>query len=110
MTGDGCVATFDGPARAVACAMGIVEQVSAIGLDLRAGIHTGEVELRGGDIGGVGVHIASRVMNHAEAGGILASATVKDLVVGSGIEFIPYGSFYLKGVPGTWQLYQPKVH
>ncbi len=109
MTGDGCVATFDGPARAVACAMGIVEQVSAIGLALRAGIHTGEVELRSGDIGGVGVHIASRVMNQAETGGILVSATVKDLVVGSGIEFIPFGSFDLKGVPGSWQLYQPKV-
>ena len=109
MTGDGCVATFDGPARAVACAMGIVEQVSAIGLALRAGIHTGEVELRSGDIGGVGVHIASRVMNQAQTGGILVSATVKDLVVGSEIEFIPFGSFDLKGVPGSWQLYQPKV-
>lgn len=109
MTGDGCVATFDGPARAVACAVGIVDQVSAIGLELRAGIHTGEVELRDGDIGGVGVHIASRVMNQAKAGGILASGTVKDLVVGSGIEFISRGIFDLKGVPGTWQLYQPKV-
>jgi class 3 adenylate cyclase len=109
MTGDGCVATFDGPARAVACALGIVEQVAAIGLELRAGIHTGEVELRGDDIGGVGVHIASRVMNQAEAGGILASGTVKDLVVGSGIDFIPCGSFDLKGVQGSWQLYQPKV-
>jgi class 3 adenylate cyclase len=109
MTGDGCVATFDGPARAVACALGILEQVSAIGLELRAGIHTGEVELRGGDIGGVGVHIASRVMNQASAGGILASGTVKDLVVGSGIDFIPCGSFDLKGVPGSWQLYEPKV-
>lgn len=109
MTGDGCLATFDGPARAVACAIGIVEQVSAIGLELRAGIHTGEVELRDGDIGGVGVHIASRVMSQAEAGGILVSGTVKDLVVGSGIEFIPGGTFDLKGVPGKWQLYQPKV-
>ena len=109
MTGDGCVATFDGPARAVACALGIVEQVSAIGLELRAGIHTGEVELRNGDIGGVGVHIASRVMSQAESGGVLASSTVKDLVVGSGIEFTLLGSFDLKGVPGQWQLYQPWV-
>ena len=109
MTGDGCVATFDGPARAVACALGIVEQVSAIGLELRAGIHTGEVELRNGDIGGVGVHIASRVMSQAESGGVLASSTVKDLVVGSGIEFTLRGSFDLKGVPGQWQLYQPWV-
>jgi class 3 adenylate cyclase len=109
MTGDGCVAMFDGPARAVACAVGIVEQLSTIGLEIRAGIHTGEVELRDGDIGGVGVHIASRVMNQAESGGILASGTVKDLVVGSGIEFLPYGTFDLKGVPGSWQLYQPNV-
>jgi class 3 adenylate cyclase len=109
MTGDGCVATFDGPARAVACAVEIVEQVAAIGLDLRAGIHTGEVELRGSDIAGVGVHIASRVMSQAESGGILVSGTVKDLVVGSGIDFAPCGIFDLKGVPGEWQLFQPKV-
>ena len=109
MTGDGCVATFDGPARAVECAVEILEQVAAIGLDLRAGIHTGEVELREGDIAGVGVHIASRVMNHAESGGILVSGTVKDLVVGSGIEFAPFGSVQLKGVPGEWLLYQPRV-
>jgi class 3 adenylate cyclase len=108
MTGDGCVATFDGPARAVACAVEIVEQVAAIGLDLRAGIHTGEVELREGDIAGVGVHIASRVMSQAETGGILVSGTVKDLVVGSGIEFAACGTFNLKGVPGEWQLFQPK--
>jgi class 3 adenylate cyclase len=109
MTGDGCVATFDGPARAVACAVEIVEQVAAIGLDLRAGIHTGEVELRGSDIAGVGVHIASRVMSQAESGGILVSGTVRDLVVGSGIDFAPCGIFDLKGVPGEWQLFQPKV-
>jgi class 3 adenylate cyclase len=105
----GRFATFDGPARAVACAVGIVEQLSTIGLEIRAGIHTGEVELRDGDIGGLGVHIASRVMNQAESGGILASGTVKDLVVGSGIEFLPYGTFDLKAVPGSWQLYQLKV-
>ena len=109
MTGDGCVATFDGPARAVACAVEVVEQVAAIGLDLRAGIHTGEVELRDGDIAGVAVHIASRVMSHAETGGILVSGTVKDLVVGSGIEFAPCGTFDLKGIPGEWALFQPKV-
>lgn len=109
MTGDGCVAIFDGPARAVSCAVEIMEQVSAIGLELRAGIHTGEVELRDGDIAGVGVHIASRVMSHAEKGGILVSGTVKDLVVGSGIDFAPCGTFDLKGVPGEWHLYQPKV-
>jgi class 3 adenylate cyclase/pimeloyl-ACP methyl ester carboxylesterase len=109
MTGDGCVAIFDGPARAVACAVEIVEQVSAIGLELRAGIHTGEVELRGDDIAGVAVHIASRVMSYAESGGIVVSGTVKDLVVGSGIDFVPCGIAALKGVPGEWQLYQPKI-
>jgi class 3 adenylate cyclase len=108
MTGDGCVALFDGPARAVACAAAIVEHVSAIGLTIRAGIHTGEVELRDDDIGGLGVHIASRVMNEAETGGVMVSGTVKDLVVGSGIEFLPRGAFNLRGVPGEWQLLELK--
>jgi class 3 adenylate cyclase len=107
MTGDGCLATFDGPARALACAGAILQQLSAIGLDARAGIHTGEVEFRNGNIGGLGVHIASRVMSQAETGGILVSGTVKDLVIGSGIEFAPWGTFNLKGVPGDWPLYQP---
>jgi class 3 adenylate cyclase len=105
MTGDGCVATFEGPARAVVCAAAIREQLAAIGLSMRAGIHTGEVEIRNGEIGGIGVHIASRVMDEAEHGGVLVSGTVKDLVVGSGIEFTPAGTFILKGVPGEWQLY-----
>ncbi|HKX75494.1 MAG TPA: adenylate/guanylate cyclase domain-containing protein [Acidimicrobiia bacterium] len=109
LTGDGCIATFDGPARAVACAVAIVELVSAIGLDVRIGIHTGEVEFRAEDIGGVGVHIASRVMSQAEKGGILVSGTVKDLVVGSGIEFTDCGGFDLKGVPGAWRLFQPQM-
>jgi class 3 adenylate cyclase len=108
MTGDGCVALFDGPARAVACAAAIVEHVSAIGLTIRAGIHTGEVELRDDDIGGLGVHIASRVMSEAETGGVMVSGTVKDLVVGSGIEFLPRGAFNLRGVPGEWQLLELK--
>jgi class 3 adenylate cyclase len=106
MTGDGIVAVFDGPARSVSCAVAITEQLAAIGLQIRAGIHTGEVEIRGGDIGGLGVHIASRVMGQAESGGILVSGTVKDLVVGSGIEFEPCGIFQLKGVPGEWPLYE----
>lgn len=107
MTGDGCLATFDGPARAVACAAAIGEQLATIGLSVRAGIHTGEVEMRGGEIGGLGVHIASRVMNHAQRGGILVSSTVKDLVVGSEIELELRGTFELKGVPGEWRLYEP---
>jgi class 3 adenylate cyclase len=105
MTGDGCVATFEGPARAVVCAAAIREQLAAIGLSMRAGIHTGEVEIRNGEIGGIGVHIASRVMDEAEHGGVPVSGTVKDLVVGSGIEFTPAGTFILKGVPGEWQLF-----
>ncbi|HVR78092.1 MAG TPA: adenylate/guanylate cyclase domain-containing protein [Acidimicrobiia bacterium] len=109
MTGDGCVATFDGPAKAVACAAAMTEQLSSIGLTIRVGIHTGEVELRDGDIGGLGVHIASRVMDHAENGGVMVSGTVKDLVVGSGIEFLPCGTFDLKGVPGQWQLLELRL-
>lgn len=105
MTGDGCVATFDGPARAIACAAALKEQLSSIGLEMRAGIHTGEVEMRGGELGGIGVHIAARVMAHARDGGILVSSTVKDLVVGSGIAFKAYGTVELRGVPGAWSLY-----
>jgi class 3 adenylate cyclase len=106
MTGDGCVATFDGPARAVLCAVAITEALSAIGIAVRAGIHTGEIEVRNGEVGGLGLHIASRVMDQAEQGGVLVSATVKDLVAGSRIEFDSRGAFTLKGVPGEWQLYE----
>lgn len=106
MTGDGCVATFDGPARAIACAAALEEQLSSIGLEVRAGIHAGEVEMRGGELGGIGVHIAARVMAHAQNGGILVSGTVKDLVVGSGIRFKACGTVELKGVPGDWSLYE----
>lgn len=80
--------------------------VSKLGLPVRAGIHTGEVQLRDGDAHGLGMHIASRVMSHAEDGGIVVSSTVKDLVVGSGIQFEPHGVVELKGVPGTWELFE----
>lgn len=106
MTGDGCVATFDGPARAIACAAALKVQLSSIGLEVRAGIHTGEVEMRGGELGGIGVYIAARVMAHAQDGGILVSGTVKDLVVGSGIGFTACGTVELKGVPSDWSLYE----
>ncbi|MGA7270396.1 MAG: adenylate/guanylate cyclase domain-containing protein [Acidimicrobiia bacterium] len=106
MTGDGCLATFDGPARAVACAVAIRGDLRPLGIEMRAGIHTGEVEMRDGEIGGIGVHIASRVMDQAERGGVLVSGTVKDLVVGSGIEFKPCESTTLKGVPGEWRLFE----
>ena len=106
MTGDGCLATFDGPVRAVHCAMEIASAVRGIGIDVRAGIHSGEIEMRNGELGGLAVHIASRVMDQAETGGVLVSSTVKDLVVGSDLDFVLCGAFDLKGVPGEWQLYE----
>jgi class 3 adenylate cyclase/pimeloyl-ACP methyl ester carboxylesterase len=104
-TGDGMLATFDGPARAVRCAQAIIEAARPLGVEIRAGLHTGEVELRGADIGGIAVHIGARVGALADAGEVLVSSTVKDLVVGSGIEFIDRGEHELKGVPDTWRLY-----
>jgi class 3 adenylate cyclase/alpha-beta hydrolase superfamily lysophospholipase len=104
-TGDGFVASFDGPARAIRCAQAIVHAVRELGLELRAGLHTGECEVRGDDLGGIAVHIASRVGAFASRGEVLVSGTVKDLVVGSGIEFEQRGERELKGVPGTWRLF-----
>jgi class 3 adenylate cyclase len=104
-TGDGFLATFDGPARAVSSAVEITQDVGRLGIEIRAGLHTGEVELLGNDIGGIAVHIAQRVMAAASPGRILVSRTVKDLVVGSGIEFAERGSRELKGVPGEWRLF-----
>jgi class 3 adenylate cyclase len=104
-TGDGVLATFDGPARAIRCARAISEDVMRAGIKVRSGLHTGEVELRGDDIGGLAVHLASRVMAEADAGEVLVSSTVKDLVIGSGIEFADRGVHTLKGVPGEWRLF-----
>jgi class 3 adenylate cyclase len=104
-TGDGVLATFDGPARAIRCARAISEDVLRVGIKVRSGLHTGEVELRGDDIGGLAVHLASRVMAEADAGEVLVSSTVKDLVIGSGIEFADRGVHSLKGVPGEWRLF-----
>jgi class 3 adenylate cyclase len=105
MTGDGFLAMFDGPARAIRCARDAVDALSDVGIDIRTGIHTGECELRNGDIGGIAVHIGARVMASAGAGEILVSSTVKDLTVGSDIDFKDRGSHALKGVPGEWRLY-----
>jgi plasmid stabilization system protein ParE len=102
--GDGFVATFDGPARAVRCAQAIADGVRQLGLEVRAGVHTGEVELLDGDIGGIAVHIAARVNALAAPGEVLVSRTVKDLVAGSGIGFVDRGSHALKGIPEDWQL------
>jgi class 3 adenylate cyclase len=105
-TGDGLVATFDGPARAVRCAQAIAEAVEPIGIQLRAGCHTGEVELEGWDIRGIAVHIGARVAAAAGPGEVLVSSTVRDLVAGSGLAFEDAGEHDLKGVPDRWRLYR----
>jgi class 3 adenylate cyclase len=104
-TGDGVLATFDGPARAVHCAAALRAALAAEDVAVRTGIHTGEIDLRDDDIGGVAVHIASRVIAHAASGEILTSSTVKDLVIGSDITFSDRGEHELKGVPERWRLF-----
>jgi class 3 adenylate cyclase len=104
-TGDGFVASFDGPARAIRCAQGITQATEQLGVDLRLGLHTGECEIRGDDLGGLAVHVAARVGALAAPGEVLVSGMVKDLVVGSGIEFTDRGDHQLKGVPGSWTLF-----
>jgi class 3 adenylate cyclase len=103
--GDGFFATFDGPARAIRCARAIGDTVRELGLELRAGLHTGECERMHGKVGGIAVHIGARVASHAKPGEVLVSSTVKDLVAGSGIEFEDRGVATLKGVPDEWRLY-----
>jgi class 3 adenylate cyclase/pimeloyl-ACP methyl ester carboxylesterase len=103
--GDGFLATFDGPARAIRCAHAILDRVRGLGLEVRAGLHTGECELIGEDVGGIAVHIAARVAALAEPGEVLVSSTVKDLVAGSGIRFMERGMHELKGVPEEWHLF-----
>jgi len=108
-TGDGILAIFDGPARAISCAVALRSGVRSLGLDLRAGIHTGEIERRGDDVGGIGVHIAARVEAAAQPSEVLVSRTVKDLVVGSGFSFVSRGAHALKGVPEQWELFAVEV-
>ena len=103
--GDGFLATFDGPARAVRCACSISEAVRALGLEIRAGLHTGECELMGDKLGGIAVHTGARVAAEANAGEVLVSSTVKDLVAGSGLAFRDRGLQSLKGIPGEWRLF-----
>jgi class 3 adenylate cyclase len=103
--GDGALSSFDGPAKAVRCARRLCEQVRGLGIELRAGVHTGECELIGADIGGLAVHIGARVGALAKAGEVLVSSTVKDLVVGSDMRFEDRGEHELKGVPGRWRVY-----
>jgi pimeloyl-ACP methyl ester carboxylesterase len=104
-TGDGVLATFDGPARGIRCARAICEQVQALGIEVRAGLHTGECELRNRDIGGIAVHIGARITAMAGPGEVLVSSTVKDLVVGSGLSFADRGTHPLKGAPGERRIY-----
>jgi class 3 adenylate cyclase/pimeloyl-ACP methyl ester carboxylesterase len=104
-TGDGVLATFDGPGRAVRCALAFEDATRQIGLPLRAGLHTGEIELRGQDVGGVAVHAAARVMAQCAPGEVLVSRVVTDLVAGAGLKFVERGSHELKGLPGRWDLF-----
>ena len=104
-TGDGVLATFDGPSRAVRCASDIVDMARRTGVEVRAGLHTGEVEIIGNDIAGIAVHLAQRVESKADAGRVFVSQTVRDLLAGSGIELEERGVHELKGVPGDWHLF-----
>ncbi len=103
-SGDGFLAMFDGPQRAIRCAMAIRDTVQALGIQVRAGLHTGECEIRGDDIGGIAVHIGARVSALAGANDVLVSSTLRDLVIGSGLEFEDRGAHELKGVPGEWHI------
>jgi class 3 adenylate cyclase len=104
-SGDGFLAMFDGPQRAIRCAMAIRDAVQSLGIEVRAGLHTGECEVRGDDIGGIGVHIGARVSARAGPNEVLVSSTLRDLVIGSGLEFEERGAHELKGVPGEWHLF-----
>lgn len=108
-TGDGFLALFDGPARAVRCALAVIDRLEAIDVSIRAGVHTSEVELTGQDVAGLGVHVAARIMSLAEPGEVLVSAVVRDLAIGSGLVFGDRGRHSLKGVPGEWELFSSSV-
>ena len=104
-TGDGVLATFDGPARAVQCAVAMRDALRQLGIDVRVGVHTGEIERRGDDVAGIAVHLAQRVEAQAQGGEVLVSRTVVDLVVGSDLRFVDRGEYELKGLPGLWRLF-----
>jgi class 3 adenylate cyclase len=103
--GDGFYMTFDGPARAIHCAMAIRDAVKELGLSLRIGVHTGECEMKGGELRGIAIHIGARIAALAKGGEVVVSQTVKDLVAGSGIGFRDHGVHTLKGIPDQWHLY-----
>jgi len=104
-TGDGILATFDAPTRALRCALGLNAGLRDFGLAIRSAIHTGEIEFRHDDIGGIGVHIAARALAQAADGEVVVTRTVRELVTGTDLAFIPLGAVGLRGVPGEWELY-----
>jgi class 3 adenylate cyclase/dihydrofolate reductase len=108
-TGDGLLATFDTPTRALRCAFGLREALSRLGLEIRVAIHTGEVERRKEDVGGIGVHIAARALTEAAIGAVVVTRTVRDLATGTDLAFAPLGSVGLRGVPGQWELFQVAI-
>jgi class 3 adenylate cyclase len=108
-TGDGVLATFEGPTQAIRCGGAMRDAARQLGLDIRVGVHTGEIERRGDDIGGIAVHIAARVQAEAEPGTVVVSRVVTDVVGGSGLQFSPTGEFELKGVPGSWPLFTAEL-
>jgi class 3 adenylate cyclase len=105
-TGDGILATFDAPTRALRCAFGLSEMARDLGIDIRAAIHTGEIEVLEDDVGGIGVHIAARVLAEAGDGRIVVTRTVRELATGTDLGFRPLGSVVLRGVPGEWELFE----
>ena len=108
-TGDGLLATFDAPTRALRCAFELHEPLAALGLEIRAAIHTGEIELRDADVGGIGVHIASRALGEAGPSRVVVTRTVHDLATGTDLSFAPLGSVGLRGVPGQWELFEARI-
>ena len=108
-TGDGTLATFDAPTRALRCAFGLREALEPMGLEIRAAIHTGEIEVRESDVGGIGVHIASRALAEARDGKVVVTRTVRDLATGTDLTFSPLGSLSLRGIPGQWELFEATI-
>ena len=108
-TGDGILARFDGPTRAIRCGLALSAAAKRLGIEIRVAIHSGEIQVRGDDIGGIGVHIASRVLSNAGNGQVVVTRTVRDLATGTDLEFTPLGSVALRGVPGEWELFAAKL-
>jgi class 3 adenylate cyclase len=107
--GDGILATFDAPTRALLCAFSLREAVARLGLEMRASIHTGEIERRDSDVGGIGVHIASRALEAAAPGQVVVTRTVRDLATGTDLGFAPLGAVSLRGIPGHWELFEASL-